>query len=145
MTFYFRLVALASIVILSSSCDSGLKRSLGISHRSPDEYSVLKNAPLSVPPTFELTPPSDTPVKRTSKEDQKISFSKYGSKKTELKKETNANKVLSEADKGFMKKFNSHEKRKDIRDLIEEDAKATDKSEEKKESGGAFSKIKSWF
>jgi hypothetical protein len=143
MKFSFRLLALVSIIFLSSGCDAGLKKSLGISHHSPNEYSVMKNAPLSVPPNFELTPPNDDIVKEKKDIDKSISFSKDDNKKSEVKKEKT--KGLSTADKTFMKKFDSHEKRKDIRDLIKEDAKPVIVPKEENKSGSVLSKIKNWF
>ena len=44
-----------------------------------------------------------------------------------------------------MKKFDGHEKRKDIRDLIEEDSKPVEVPEEEKKPSGMLSKIKNWF
>ncbi|MCH9753959.1 MAG: DUF3035 domain-containing protein [Alphaproteobacteria bacterium] len=144
MKMYFRLMTVALVLLSLNSCDSGLKKSLGITHNSPDEYSVLKNAPLSVPPNFELTPPSDNVIKKHEPKQENINFSERSNAKAPQKKSTN----ISKADKSFMKKFDAHEKRKDIREIIEKDSKPSNSSgaiKEEKKSGGMFSKIKGWF
>lgn len=52
--------AIISILITLTSCDHAVKRYLGIDRKSPDEYSVVRTPPLSIPPNFELTPPKDS-------------------------------------------------------------------------------------
>lgn len=47
-------IALAFAVV---GCSSGLKNDLGLSKKAPDEFAVVKNAPLSLPPDFNLRPP----------------------------------------------------------------------------------------
>lgn len=42
--------------LLLSACDS-IRESAGITKKAPDEFRVVRNAPLSVPPNFELRPP----------------------------------------------------------------------------------------
>ncbi|TDP47768.1 DUF3035 domain-containing protein [Zavarzinia compransoris] len=52
-------VALSGGAILISACDGGgdIRSQLGVSRRSPDEFSVVTNAPLALPPDFSLRPP----------------------------------------------------------------------------------------
>jgi len=142
MKKYFKLVAVAFLVLCTSSCSNDFKRSLGIGHNSPDEYSVLKNPPLSVPPTFELVPPSD--------ESLDVSSNNNDQAKTETPK-TKPSGSLSTADRRFMEKSNAHKKQENIRGLmVEEDKVSTiqpeeEKQEETKKEGGLLSKMKSWF
>jgi len=42
---------------LLSGCD-GVKRQLGVGRNSPDEFAVVKRAPLTLPPEYSLRPPS---------------------------------------------------------------------------------------
>lgn len=49
-------VLLALAVLAGAGCDSA-KRSLGLVKTAPDEFQVVRNAPLSVPPDFGLRPP----------------------------------------------------------------------------------------
>ena len=44
------------LVPLVSGC-SGVKQQLGIGRNSPDEFAVVKRAPLSLPPEYNLLPP----------------------------------------------------------------------------------------
>lgn len=43
-------------LLLVQGC-SGLRKAAGIDKRSPDEFAVVKRAPLIVPPEFDLRPP----------------------------------------------------------------------------------------
>jgi hypothetical protein len=51
-----RLLAISSICITAAAC-GGLQNDLGLSKKAPDEFSVVRNAPLSLPPNFSLRPP----------------------------------------------------------------------------------------
>jgi hypothetical protein len=53
-------------VLLVAGCGAGLKKSLGIDKKGPDESKVSTRKPLHVPPHFSLVPPKDTShVKKT--------------------------------------------------------------------------------
>ena len=43
-------------VVLLSGC-SGTKETLGLERQSPDEFAVVRRAPLSLPPEYNLRPP----------------------------------------------------------------------------------------
>jgi hypothetical protein len=43
--------------LILSSCGDSTKRALGLVRQSPDEFTVVKRAPLSQPPDFRLRPP----------------------------------------------------------------------------------------
>ena len=49
------LCALTCLAVVG--CSDGLKEKIGLSKRSPDEFSVVTRAPLSLPPDFNLRPP----------------------------------------------------------------------------------------
>ncbi|MGZ9097583.1 MAG: DUF3035 domain-containing protein [Micavibrio sp.] len=51
-----RLVLLFAGATLLSACDSA-KEQLGLTRSSPDEFAVVKRAPLEMPPEFTLRPP----------------------------------------------------------------------------------------
>lgn len=44
-------------VLLLSACSNGAKEKLGLLKTTPDEFSVITRAPLSVPPEYTLRPP----------------------------------------------------------------------------------------
>lgn len=52
------LITFALIAVLCvSACGDKTKEKLGLTRQSPDEFTVVKRAPLSVPPEFSLRPP----------------------------------------------------------------------------------------
>ena len=51
-----RLSLIAAIVMALSAC-SGVKKQLGLTKQSPDEFKVVARAPLTLPPDFSLRPP----------------------------------------------------------------------------------------
>ena len=50
-----------AIIILLYGC-GGVKEKIGLIKKAPDEFQVYENKPLSVPPNFELRPPSEGPI-----------------------------------------------------------------------------------
>jgi hypothetical protein len=52
------IAALAVGLALATSGCSGLKETLGLSKQSPDEFKVVSRAPLSMPPDYNLRPPT---------------------------------------------------------------------------------------
>lgn len=55
---YTGLTACSLFAISACGGASGIKETLGIGSRSPDEFRVVSRPPLSVPPQFNLRPPS---------------------------------------------------------------------------------------
>ena len=50
-------------LLIVSSCQKGdVSRALGINKSSPDEFMVIKNKPIQVPPDFDLLPPGSKQV-----------------------------------------------------------------------------------
>jgi predicted small secreted protein len=55
-----RLPLLAAVLVLPlllAACDT-VKKQVGVGRHSPDEFAVVKRAPLSLPPEYALRPPS---------------------------------------------------------------------------------------
>lgn len=50
-------VIITSALFALAGCSSGFKDTLGLRRSAPDEFRVVSNAPLSVPPEFSLRPP----------------------------------------------------------------------------------------
>ncbi len=57
MTRTFRILALATAGAMLAGCSGGVQESLGLKKKAPDEFAVVRNAPLSLPPNFSLLPP----------------------------------------------------------------------------------------
>lgn len=49
------------LAILVTGC-SNIKQELGVGRNSPDEFTVVKRAPLTLPPDYSLRPPADGSV-----------------------------------------------------------------------------------
>lgn len=49
----------AVIAVLSLSACSDVKKEMGIGRNSPDEFMVVKRAPLTLPPDYDLRPPME--------------------------------------------------------------------------------------
>jgi hypothetical protein len=62
MTRTFRILALATAGAMLAGCSGGVQESLGLKKKAPDEFSVVRNAPLSLPPNFSLRPPKQGAV-----------------------------------------------------------------------------------
>jgi hypothetical protein len=54
-------VIILSCLLALGACSS-VKKELGVGRNSPDEFMVVKRAPLSLPPDYSLRPPSDSDV-----------------------------------------------------------------------------------
>ena len=52
----FRVIILAGAVLALTACE-GIKKQLGGTKQSPDEFKVVSRAPLTLPPEFTLRPP----------------------------------------------------------------------------------------
>lgn len=60
MKYICSLVAIASMFSLSACSGGTAKQALGLDRSAPDEFRVVSRPPLSVPPQFDLVPPSAT-------------------------------------------------------------------------------------
>jgi hypothetical protein len=52
------LIGLTATILSLAACGAGTKERLGLGRNSPDEFTVLERAPLTVPPNFNLVPPT---------------------------------------------------------------------------------------
>lgn len=52
-----RVAALAGVALALGACE-GVKEQFGLTKQSPDEFRVVSNAPLTLPPDFSLRPPA---------------------------------------------------------------------------------------
>ena len=80
-------------ILTSGGCGDKVKKEMGFGKKSPDEYQVIANKPLSLPPNYDLIPPSEEAQNEVAiNEDKDV----------EEKKLTESDKsilVLSDADK----------------------------------------------
>ncbi|OPZ76275.1 MAG: hypothetical protein BWY78_01418 [Alphaproteobacteria bacterium ADurb.Bin438] len=69
-----RFFVIFCLILSLSSCGNDTKRALGLTKQVPDEFSIITNAPLVVPPEFDLVNPVDENVdivKSENKEEAK--------------------------------------------------------------------------
>ena len=52
------LVICCGLALALAGCGDNVRRSLGLTKQSPDEFRVVSRAPLAVPPSFNLRPPA---------------------------------------------------------------------------------------
>jgi hypothetical protein len=57
MTRYFLIAALLTVSAFGLGACEGAKKELGLTKTTPDEFAVVKRAPLEMPPEFSLRPP----------------------------------------------------------------------------------------
>jgi Protein of unknown function (DUF3035) len=57
-TLPFLALGLFALPALLGACTVGTREALGLTKRSPDEFEVVSNAPLSMPPDYGLRPPT---------------------------------------------------------------------------------------
>lgn len=55
--FAISTVFLGSCLVFTA-CGEGLKEQVGLTKQAPDEFAVIKRAPLEMPPTYSLRPPT---------------------------------------------------------------------------------------
>ncbi len=53
----FRIFVLLPALALLGGCGEEMRKSLGLGKNAPDEFQVVRRAPLSLPPDFQLRPP----------------------------------------------------------------------------------------
>ena len=62
-----------------TGCSSDIKSTLGLKKSAPDEFSVIANQPLTIPPSFQLTNPSQNhDISKVFVTDQEVEFSNRG-------------------------------------------------------------------
>jgi len=105
------------ISVLFSGCSS-VKKDLGFSRNSPDEFTVIKRAPLTLPPEYNIRPPlnknsTDSSVIRASSQNRARGLL-LGNGRAVIDNKGSADKLL-------MSKMNTNAADPDIRNLIDKD------------------------
>lgn len=86
---------LCIVAVASLAACSGVKKELGIGRNSPDEFMVVKRAPLTLPPEYDLRPPSTDTVAPASEIANQAKATLMGSTGTEAAKGSADNALLS--------------------------------------------------
>jgi hypothetical protein len=76
LTIAFRLIAPVTAAALLSGCgNTELSRTFGLTRDTPDEFTVVTRAPLSMPPDYTLRPPQPGAVRPQEVSDRKLAES----------------------------------------------------------------------
>lgn len=109
--------ALLVLSLLALSACSSVKRELGVGRNSPDEFTVVKRAPLTLPPDYALRPPMDPSLPPPSKTETVEQAKEVVLGKDDEKKTAKENK----ADSALMSKLGTSDDNADIRKIIDEE------------------------
>lgn len=83
MSRFFAL-SLCFVALVSVSACSGAKEQLGLNKKAPDEFQVLKRAPLALPPNYALRPPRPgAPRPQEQSPDQQAAQTVFGAQTQE--------------------------------------------------------------
>lgn len=127
MTFHSenpnRILCIILAVLMLGGC-SETKEKLGLTRKSPDEFSVIRRAPLAMPPDYTLSPPSpgaQRPQEQSPKDQaREIIFGRSH--------DTNTGE--SPAENILLRKTGSAEAGADIREIVDREISALGKTEQ---------------
>jgi len=121
-----RFLVLAALLGLSACGD--VKQQLGFNRESPDEFTVLSRAPLSIPPDFALRPPQPgaaRPQEGSDKERAREALlGRSAANPRVYARELAANTTLSSGEKTVLMKAGANEAAPDIRDTVDRESSA---------------------
>ncbi|MBN8827673.1 MAG: DUF3035 domain-containing protein [Sphingobacteriia bacterium] len=120
-----RVLIVISAICLITSCSTSLRRDLGLVREVPDEFKVISQPDLTIPPEFDLIPPQ-YPVDAYNFNINKPEVSEF------------AVNSFSESEKSFLNKLNLPIKNPDIRDVMLYEQKHIDYTK----NAGMFNKLK---
>ena len=106
---FLTLLALAALMALPA-CTS-VKKELGVGRNSPDEFMVVKRAPLTLPPDYDLRPPSDDSAPPATDASNQAKAALIGTQDDEAAPKGNAENAL-------LAKMGTDKANPDIRNII---------------------------
>ncbi len=116
MIKYISLISLLTISIISLSSCEGVKEELGLGRNVPDEFAVIKRAPLEIPDSLILPKPQPG-VSRP----QDISTDEEAIK-TVLGNETQDTKQISQIEMQLLQKAGADQAQQNIRTIVNKEA-----------------------
>jgi hypothetical protein len=136
----FRKIILLTSVFVTSACSNSIKEKLGLHNNAPDEFKVVANTPLTVPPDFTLRPPMPG-VNRPQEVDLR-----QQAKETLFERQLkNNNAGTSKSEDAFLKRAKISEADSGIKETLTQDEQKARAAEEAKKKQGLFEKIASFF
>lgn len=136
------LLVVLSVGVLSA-CSGNVKETLGLKKQAPDEFRVVSNQPLSVPPDFRLiepTPGAKRPhVSALDKQAEAVLFGSEEEQVSTLNREQILTSSLtSRGESALLSRAGVSEADPNIRDILTEEERVQVVEEEEK---GFFSKV----
>lgn len=136
MRSVFMITLLTTTAMALSACSGNVKQTLGLGKEAPDEFKVVSNQPLSVPPDFRLT----TPVPGAKRPQQQASdvlarsalFNDGAANQRTISIDTTAGEAQ------LLARANAHQADPNIRELLKEQERVEQVEEEER---GFFSKL----
>jgi hypothetical protein len=120
-----------TLIIISlfslASCSSDVKNVLGLNRTSPNEYAVLRQPPLSMPPNDYLLPPGEQEQNLSTVNNETAEEILYGKGNSK----TSANQSLDSSDRSFIQKTEHINKNQDIKAVLSKEAQESPKSKKK--------------
>lgn len=108
------LAAVLALPLLLGACDA-VKKQVGVGRNSPDEFAVVKRAPLTLPPEYALRPPSADYIPPASEATQQARSALMGG-------ETQASAAKTgSAEEAFLSRAGAKQADPDIRAAINRD------------------------
>jgi hypothetical protein len=133
-------IFLMAFLPLVVGCSSGAKDTLGLRRTAPDEFKVISNPPLSLPPEFSLRPPSEgvdkAAVAAANEKEVKGILEKKSPAKAIAKAET---PKQTKGEGAFLSSAGTGDADSQIKEILNKET-----SENKKEEKGFFSKLASF-
>ena len=121
-----KIILVASLVCITAC--SNFKSTMGLNKVSPNEYSVLRQAPLSMPPSDYMLPPAEqsqeTQGNLRSETGEEILYGKTS-------KDTSTDSSLSKSDRKFLANTDHVKKNQDIKEILTQDNTPKDQTKKK--------------
>jgi len=118
----FSFVLLAGLTL--SACGN-IKQQLGFNRESPDEFTVLSRAPLTIPPDFALQPPAPGAVRPQEGTEQdrarEVLLGRSSQNPKVYARQLAANNQLTAGEKTLLMKSGANEAVPNIRHIVEEE------------------------
>lgn len=118
---------MVSLALMVTAC-SQAKETLGLNKAAPDEFKVVRHAPLTMPPSYDLRPPAPgapRPQEQTPKDQARDSL--FGEAASQ-NKPVNAN--VTPAENALLQKAGAVDRRPNIRTAVDQEAAEAGDSEE---------------
>ncbi len=114
--------------LISIAACSNFKSTLGLNKVSPNEYTVLRQPPLSMPPSDYMLPPAeqsqDAPRELRSETGEEILYGKTS-------KNVSSDSSLSQSDRKFLANTDHVKKNEDIKEILTQDNAPKDQAKKK--------------